>query len=81
MFLDCYQAERAMKERVQELLRQVEQRRLVRQALAGRVVPDRFHCRALAGLGRKLVAWGRRLERRYGSEPALPPMQASNGLR
>jgi hypothetical protein len=53
--------------RSQELLRQVERERLVRQARAGRAQSASLHCRALTWLGRQLVAWGWRLQERYGA--------------
>ena len=68
-------------ERRQELLREAERHRLVRQALAGRETQDRIHCRALTWLGRHLVAWGCFLERRYGTPVETAAMPAVNQCR
>jgi len=62
-------------ERRQELLREAERHRLVRQAMAARETRDGIHYRILTGLGHRLVAWGCFLERRYGAvveAPAAP---------
>ena len=60
----------AQRERQQELLREAERYRLVRQALAERGTRDRAWVRVLAWLGRRLVAWGQRLQERYGAAAA-----------
>lgn len=64
-------------ERYQELLREAERYRLVRQARAGREKRDSFHCRALTWLGRRLVAWGWRLQERYGAATATPALRVA----
>ena len=56
----------AQQERYQDLLCQAEQDGLYEQMQAGRTMRDRFHCRVLTWLGDRLVAWGRRLQARYG---------------
>jgi len=58
--------------RRQEMLRQAENERLVQQARAGRAQGAGFYCRALTWLGRQLVAWGWRLQERYGAAVAPP---------
>jgi hypothetical protein len=68
----------ARQERHQDLLREAEQERLVRQMVAGR---DRFYSRALAWLGRQLVAWGWRLQQRCSTCPASPTCRAANQAR
>jgi hypothetical protein len=60
----------AQRERHKELLREAERYRLVRQVLAERRPRDRAWVRALAWLGRRLVAWGQRLQERYGAAAA-----------
>ena len=59
-------------ERRRELLREADEERLARQALAGRGGRRRFYCRALIWLGRRLVAWGYRLQARYGVAATVP---------
>jgi hypothetical protein len=71
----------AHQERHKDLLREVERDRLVRQALAGRLKRDPFHCRALIWLGRRLVAWGCSLQERYGAAVEAPALQAANQCR
>ena len=60
----------AQRERHKDLLREAERYRLVRQVLAERGTRDRAWVRALAWLGRRLVAWGQRLQERYGAAAA-----------
>ncbi len=65
--------------RYNELLREAEHERLVRQVLAGREKRDGFYPVALAWLGRRLVKWGESLQQRYdNTSPAcrqsLQPM-------
>ena len=62
-------------ERNKDLLREAEHYRLVRQALAGRERRERFHCKVLSWLGRRLVAWGVRLQERYGAVAAAPDFE------
>jgi len=69
------------REHYKDLLREAERNRLVRQALAGRESRDRFHCRALTWLGRRLVAWGWRLQERYSAATAAPALRAANHSR
>ena len=64
------------RERNEDLRREAERFRLVRQALAGRERHDRFYCRALTWLGRRLVAWGKRLQERYSVAAATPVLGA-----
>jgi hypothetical protein len=60
----------AQRERHKELLGQAERYRLVLQVLAERGTRDRAWVRALAWLGQRLVAWGQRLQERYGAAAA-----------
>ena len=64
-------------ERYKDLLREAEEYRLIRKALAGRPRRTRLHCQALVWLGRRLVAWGWRLQERYGAATATPTLQAA----
>ena len=59
----------ARQERYVDLRREVEQERLARQALDGRERRARPHRHMLAWLGQRLVAWGWRLQVRYGPRP------------
>jgi len=60
----------AGRERHKDLLREAERYRLVHQVLAERGTRDRAWVRALAWLGQRLVAWGQRLQERYGAAAA-----------
>ena len=64
-------------ERYKDLLREAERYRLAQQALAGREKRDRFHRRALTWLGGRLVAWGWRLQERYGAATAARCLQGA----
>lgn len=66
------------RERYQDLLREAERHRLVRRALAGRQRPHRFFCQAMSWLGRRMVAWGQRLQERYGTAATAPALQPAN---
>jgi hypothetical protein len=66
------------RERYQDLLREAERHRLVRQVLAGRQQRQRAYCRALNWLGRRMVAWGQRLQEHYGASAKAPALQAAN---
>jgi hypothetical protein len=72
MFPDLYTIRRVREGQVKEWLREAERDRLARLALAGRQGSGRFHCRMLAGLGRWMVAWGVRLQERYGVAIEMP---------
>ena len=62
-------------ERYKDLLREAEHCRLVRLALAGQERHDHFYCRALIWSGRRLVAWGVRLQARHGAVVAAPDFE------
>jgi hypothetical protein len=62
-------------ERYKDLLREAERDRLVREKLAGRGGNAGFYCRALIWLGSRLVAWGWRLQERYGAGTAAPALR------
>jgi len=62
----------ARRERYEDLMREAEQERLMRQMLAGRGTNDRLYARALAWLGRQLVDWGRGLQERCSACAASP---------
>ena len=72
MFPDLYTIRRVREAQTQEWLREVERDRLARLALAGRQGERRFLCRVLAGLGGRMVAWGSRLQQRYGVAIEMP---------
>jgi hypothetical protein len=52
--------------RQEEMLREAQQARLVRETLRHRMGDQPQNLHALAWLGKKLVIWGSNLERRYG---------------
>ena len=64
-------------EQYKDLLREAERYRLVRQVLAGRERRYLFYYRALTWLGFRLVAWGWRLQERYGAATATPTLRAA----
>ncbi len=64
----------AQQERYKDIRREAERYRLVQQVLAGRERGNHFHYRALTWLGRRLIAWGRRLQERYGARAATPTL-------
>ena len=57
-------------EQHRDLLRAAEQERLVRAALAGRPKRTRVFGPPLVWLGKRLIAWGRRLQARPGAREA-----------
>jgi hypothetical protein len=56
-----------------DMRRKADQDRLVRLATVGRQAGDNVFWWALAWLGRRLVAWGKFLQERYGSASAPQP--------
>ena len=68
----------AHKQRHEDMRREADEYRLIQQALAGRPRRHRFYCRAMDWLGRRMVAWGQRLQERYGAGAAAPAMHAAN---
>lgn len=58
-------------ERQKERLREVEQMRLVHQALAARGESTGLRYRALVYLGGRLIQTGRRLQARYGEDGGI----------
>jgi len=63
--------DRVKEEQLLDLRREAEQRRL-RKALAARPAPARFYAKPLAGFGRRMVAWGYRLQSRHGAIAEVP---------
>ena len=59
-----------------DLLREAHNRRLIRQAAPAAPKPQPFYHRSLAWLGRRLIAWGSRLQQRYETEKPVTSMQA-----
>jgi hypothetical protein len=59
-----------------DLLREAQDRRLIRQAAPADSKPQHFYRRSLAWLGRRLIVWGSRLQQRYGAEKPVSRMQA-----
>lgn len=64
------------RERYTDLLREAERERLIRRMLAGRRGPGHLYRRILAALGQRMVAWGCRLQARYGAAGAAVRPQA-----
>lgn len=52
-------------ERHQDLLREAEQGRLIKEARRAYASRLPFHCRALAQLGKQMVVWGTALQTRF----------------
>ncbi len=77
------------REHYKDLLRQAKRARLVRQRYpepvegmqAGQERRNHFSCRALTWLGRRLVVWGWRLQKRYGAATTAPAFRAANRTR
>jgi hypothetical protein len=66
-------------EQYKDLIREAERYRLVHKGLAGHERGNRFYSGALTWLGHRLVAWGRRLQERYGTAaPASMPQSANH---
>jgi len=57
------------KEHHQDLIQEAEKERLIRYALSGRVIHSPFYKQTLCWLGRRLMAWGYNLLKRYEVEP------------
>lgn len=55
----------------QELRREAEKERLLQQAPAKSLRANRVCCRALSRLGGQLIAWGHKLQARYGTTTTL----------
>ena len=73
----------AQQERYKDLQREADRDRLILHELALIERKNRFHCRAMTGLGRGLVSWGWRLQQRYGAGlevPALPEPVATRSV-
>jgi len=68
----------AQKQRHEDMRREADEYRFIQQVLAGRPRRHRFYCRAMDWLGRRMVAWGQRLQERYGAGTVAPAMQAAN---
>ena len=66
------------RERYQDLLREAERHRLARRVLAGRQRRHRCFCRAMNWLGRRMVAWGQRLQEQHSTATAAAALQAAN---
>jgi len=55
-----------------EMLQNVEAQQLIKEALAARHKGQPFYYEALAALGRRLTAWGERLQDHYDSARQMP---------
>ena len=55
-----------------ESTRRVERKRLIREALKGQRGRVAFYAPLLAGVGKRLMNWGKALESRYTPLPELP---------
>jgi len=63
---------RLVEERRAALLHEAEKERLARLALASATQSNPAHRRALAWLGGQLVAWGGKVQQRYGAGAVMP---------
>ena len=61
--------------RYDDFLREAEKDRLIALALAYRQPQPRLHCRVLSWLGRRMIAWGTNLQKRYST--GIGPFAAS----
>lgn len=68
-------------ERNKDLLREANNYRFAREAMGPREGRNRFHCRALIWLGRRLVAWGSHLQARFGAPVETPALRPANHCR
>ena len=75
-----YQDLLMQQERANELLRQANRERLLRQVLAN-AHRHRLHCQALNWLGSHLVAWGHSLEQRYSATASASNETGSHSAR
>jgi hypothetical protein len=73
MFPNGYVVWQVRREYNRDRLREAERYRLMKQACLARRRQDRFYCRALTWLGRRLVDWGSHLQERYAAlaDPGL----------
>lgn len=77
---DLYAAERTMGVRLEDVRREVEDRRLAKRLRKGRGRSGRFFCGVLVWLGQQLVTWGSRLEERYSAAATVPMSQSAKHL-
>jgi hypothetical protein len=68
----------AHQERYKDRLREAERNGVVLRELALRQKRGRSYRRAMAWLGRGLVAWGWRLQERYGTMVEVPTFQSAH---
>ena len=71
----------AWQERTEDLVREADRARLVKQMKRGQGRRTRFYSRALAWLGHRLVAWGRRLQEFDGAATAVPALRVADQRR
>lgn len=71
----------AQQELYKDLLREAERERLCRQVAGRKEEGTRFYCRMLIWLGRRLVAWGWRLQERYGAVTETPTTLVAHRVR
>lgn len=77
--MDPYYVEWHMRSKHQDRLREMEETRRIKLALATRRNESRAASQALSRLGAWLVGWGRRLQQRFGAPAqtgALPGMHS-----
>jgi hypothetical protein len=77
---DFYLAGRTMNMRVAGELSDAESSRLASIALTGRDKTQRLYCGAMSWLGRRLIAWGKRLEARYRQASSASVPQSAKHL-
>lgn len=64
-----------------DLLREAERYRFLHRALTERSRRQRSYCRVLNWLGHWLVAWGCRLQERYGASASTSPLRTVDCTR
>ena len=67
MFSNGYVVRRVCRECNRDRVREAEHYRLVKEACRVRRRQDRFACRAMIWIGRRLVDWGSRLQECYAA--------------
>jgi hypothetical protein len=80
MFID-WSAVQVQQARYEDFLRQAERERLIRQVRTGQTRRNRFYGGGLIWLGRRLVAWGWRLQEHCGATAEASTFQLAHHPR
>jgi hypothetical protein len=68
----------AQREYYKDQMRAAKRYRLTRVTSAGRDKSSHLYCKALAWLGRRLIAWGSSLQEQYDTVVSAPMRQSAN---